>query len=261
MDLADIRKKAKRDRDDAGPVNRPAAAAGEDGSPGTAHGAPRDGMAPAPSRALAPDETGPGKASGSSRPQEATGPGMQAMVVEDDRLEQLFAFTGDEDFASEESYLQGLAPEAAGEEAEEQRCQWLTFSLGEEEYALDIGQIKEIIKPREVTEIPRVPDFILGVISLRGIIVPVYDLKRRLRLGSVELTPASRIVVCEDGERSAGLLVDSITQVVRLPAASVEPPPMVLTGLDRDLVEGVGRQQNRMLILLHLTGVLNPELV
>jgi purine-binding chemotaxis protein CheW len=176
----------------------------------------------------------------------------------EDPLEALFNFRPDVALASEESYLQTLRGQ--DEQKAEVLCEWLTFRLGSEEYALDIAGVCEIIKVREITDIPRVPEFILGIISLRGIIVPIFDLKKRLKLGGGELTPASRIIVCQWGERSAGLLVDSISQVVRIPAGGVEAPPAVLSGVDRELLKGVGRIQGRMMILLDPANVLNAEL-
>jgi len=139
--------------------------------------------------------------------------------------------------------------------------QWLTFFLGGEEYAMDIASVSEIIKPREITDIPRVPGFILGIISLRGIVVPVYDLALRLNLGTVDINQQSRIIVCQHEEGLVGLLVDSIAQVVRLNERKIEPPPAMLSGLDREFVSGIGRFQGRMLILLQLHNVLNPEMV
>jgi purine-binding chemotaxis protein CheW len=179
-------------------------------------------------------------------------------LTQDDPLEALFNFCPDVVLATEERYLQTL--QAQADEKSEEVYEWLSFSLGREEYALDIEGVNEIIKLREITDIPRVPEFILGIVSLRGIIVPVFDLRRRLKLEAGEPTPASRIVVCQRGERAAGLLVDSITQVVRIPASSVEPPPAVFSGLDRELLAGVGRIQGRMLILLNLANVLNAEI-
>ncbi|MDY0268183.1 chemotaxis protein CheW [Trichloromonas sp.] len=143
----------------------------------------------------------------------------------------------------------------------EQNRQWLTFFLQGEEYAMDIETVNEIIKPREITDIPRVPDFILGIVSLRGIVVPVYDLARRLNLGQVELGAQSRIIVCHHGGGLIGLLVDSIAQVVRLNERKIEAAPAMLSGLDREFIAGIGRYQGRMLILLQLHNVLNPELV
>lgn len=170
-------------------------------------------------------------------------------------LDRLFAGAGGVQFATEEAYQTALAAQDAGEDSD--LAQFLAFQLGPEEYALDITRISEIIKPREYTDIPRVPEFILGLISLRGVIVPVFDLRRRFRLGEPQLTSASRIIVCREGEVVAGLLVDSISQVIRLAADRIEPPPAVLSGVDRNLVEGVGRYQGRMIILLNLASVLD----
>jgi purine-binding chemotaxis protein CheW len=179
--------------------------------------------------------------------------------AEDDPIDALFAYKLEDGLITTENYLQALV--ASDEEVDSNIEQWLTFSVGNEEYALSIESVSEIIKPREVTDIPRVPDFISGIISLRGIIVPVFDLTRRLNLGESEMTSASRIIVCQDGERLAGFIVDRINQVVNVPISNIEPPPTVLSGLDRDFVEGVGRVDDRMLILLHLSHVINAELV
>lgn len=178
---------------------------------------------------------------------------------EADPLEALFAFRVEGGLATEDSYLKALMGDE--DAADKDQHQWLTFSLGSEEYALDIEAVSEIIKPREVTDIPRVPDFIRGIISLRGIIVPVFDLRGRLNLGTVESGPATRIIVCHLEGKMAGFMVDSINHVVNIPRSRIEPPPTVLSGLDRDFVEGVGRVDGRMLILLHLSNVINAELV
>ena len=176
-----------------------------------------------------------------------------------DPLEALFSFRVDGALATEETYLKALVGDE--DEVDSDQRQWLTFSLGAEEYALELEVVNEIIKPREVTDIPRVPEFIRGIISLRGIIVPVFDLRGRLNIGVVEPGPTARIVVCQQDENIAGLLVDSINQVVTIPGNRIEPPPTVLSGLDRDFVEGVGRIDGRMLILLHLKNVINAEML
>ena len=175
----------------------------------------------------------------------------------EDPLEALFNYCPEIDLATEEAYAEGLA--ALSREDREEVEQWLTFPVGNEEYALDIDHVSEIIKWRQVEEIPRVPDFVLGIISLRGQVVPVFDLPRRMKLGSVEVSPASRIIVCQKGERHAGLLVDGINQVVKMPVRKTEPPPAMLSGLDRDMVKGVGRYQDRMIFMLNLDHVLDAE--
>jgi len=189
-------------------------------------------------------------------PEELSPPVLSRSALE--ALDELFAGAADIDLATEEIYLQGLQDQDAAANIEKQ--QWLTFGLGGEHYAVDIRYVRELIKPREITDIPRVPDFILGIISLRGIIVPIFDLRRRLKLEAAEIDLNTRIVVCEQGDRVAGLLVDNITQVVKFSEQEIEPPPAVLSGLDRELVEGVGRVQGKMVVLLDLPSVLDAEL-
>ena len=170
-------------------------------------------------------------------------------------LDLLFAAT--EEFALATDGLADDVIESPADAREQASCQYLAFHLGDEEYALDIRRISEIIKLREFTDIPRAPGFILGIISLRGVVVPVFDLRCRLNLGVSELLPTTRIVVCQHEDVSVGLLVDSINQVVNLIDDEVEPPPGVLSGLDREMVSGLGRYQGRMIILLNIESVLN----
>jgi purine-binding chemotaxis protein CheW len=181
-----------------------------------------------------------------------------ATTPQRNRLDQLFMGNAQQDSNAEAWSLAS----AWGQEKEavEEYRQMLSFALGNEEYALDIHDIREIIKPRDITDIPRVPDFILGIISLRGIVIPVFDLKRRFKLGTSILSPSSRIIICQRDNKAAGLLVDSISQVIKVPHASIEPPPLVLCGLERELLDGVGRHQEKMLILLNMPCVLNTDL-
>jgi purine-binding chemotaxis protein CheW len=170
-------------------------------------------------------------------------------------LDLLFAAT--EEFAQATDAPSDDVIESPADAREQASCQYLAFHLGDEEYALDIKRISEIIKVREFTDIPRAPGFILGIISLRGVVVPVFDLCCRLNLGVSELMPTTRIVVCQHEDVSVGLLVDSINQVVNLIDDEVEPPPGVLSGLDREMVSGLGRYQGRMIILLNIESVLD----
>ena len=172
-------------------------------------------------------------------------------------LDKLFAQHEIFELATEEIYQQTLT--GRDEQAGEDVCQYLAFKLDCEEYALDIRQISEIIKVRELTEIPRVPDFVLGVISLRGLVVPVFDLSQRLHLGKARLSGASRIVVCKVDDAVVGLLVDSINQVIHLPPRQQEPTPGALSGLDREMISGIGRYQGSMMIILNLPKVMNVD--
>ncbi|HWP35270.1 MAG TPA: chemotaxis protein CheW [Thermodesulfobacteriota bacterium] len=132
----------------------------------------------------------------------------------------------------------------------------LAFRLANEEYALDIGVVEEIITPRPITEVPLTPDFILGLLSLRGRIVPVFDLRRRLSLAAAPLSRDSRIIIAAEGGRIAGLAVDGVSGVVRLPAAAIGPTPAVVGGTDAEFLAGLGRADGRLLILLNLGRVL-----
>jgi purine-binding chemotaxis protein CheW len=170
-------------------------------------------------------------------------------------LDLLFAAT--EEFSLATDVPSDEVIESPADAREQASRQYLAFHLGNEEYALDIKQISEIIKVREFTDIPRAPGFILGIISLRGVVVPVFDLSCRLNLGVSELMPTTRIVVCQHEDVFVGLLVDTINQVVNLIDNEVEPPPGVLSGLDREMVSGLGRYQGRMIILLNIENVLD----
>jgi purine-binding chemotaxis protein CheW len=118
-------------------------------------------------------------------------------------------------------------------------------------------EIKEIIKPRELTEIPRAPEFVSGVISLRGLIVPVINMRKRLGMSGEALASRTRIIIVKTGEGFSGLHVDEVTGVVKVDRATIEPPPPVLNGIDRDFVSSIGRVDNRMIIALEINNVTN----
>jgi purine-binding chemotaxis protein CheW len=139
--------------------------------------------------------------------------------------------------------------------------EFLYFKVASEKYAITIMEIKEIIKPREVTEVPRVPDFVPGVLSLRGVIIPVFDMVKRLGLpASGKASGKERIIVVRKGDDLCGVLVDEVVQVVKIAAASIEPPPAVLDGIDREFVNGIGRNDSQMLILLNMEKILDVTL-
>lgn len=135
--------------------------------------------------------------------------------------------------------------------------EFLGFMLADEEYALDILEIKEIIRPQTITTVPRTPEYLRGIITLRGVIVPVFDLRRRLGLRESEEGPGTRIVVVYWEEEFAGLIVDSITQVMRVAVGSIEPPPPTIGLVEAEFIRGVTRHQERLVILLNLKRVLD----
>lgn len=133
----------------------------------------------------------------------------------------------------------------------------LCFRVADEIYGVNIMELKEIIKPRETTEVPHAPPFIAGVISLRGIIIPVFVLRERLGLSREGGGAKERIIVVKKGEGLCGILVDEVTQVVRIAADTVEHPPAVLDGIDREFVSGIGRHDGKIVIMLAMEKVLD----
>jgi purine-binding chemotaxis protein CheW len=152
-----------------------------------------------------------------------------------------------------------LSQQEADEEEEEEKLQLLVFLLGQEEYALNIMDIKEIIRPMEVTEVPKAPEYIQGIISLRGMIIPVMDVNKRLGLPVREHGHENRIIVVKWREHLFGLFVDSVVQVMNLPLARIEPPPEILGGVEGEFLRGVGKVEDRLIILLNLVRILALE--
>jgi purine-binding chemotaxis protein CheW len=136
-----------------------------------------------------------------------------------------------------------------------------TFFLAGEEYGVDVRLVQEIIRVSEITQVPRAPTFVKGVINLRGRIVPVVDLKRKLGLGEVdEDARPSRILVAKLKERLVGLLVDGANQVLKVPVAVIEPAPEEVVAIDANYIRGVAKLEKRLIILMDLSKVLFPEL-
>lgn len=153
-----------------------------------------------------------------------------------------------------------LASDSKEEQVNDAFDQFLCFMVSDELYGINIMEIKEIIKPREVTEVPRVPSFVSGIISLRGVIIPIIDMLNRLGLSRDGMTGRERIVVVRHGETFSGLFVDEVIQVVRIAKERLEPPPAVLEGIDREFVSGIGRTEDRMIILLDMEHIADINL-
>jgi purine-binding chemotaxis protein CheW len=166
---------------------------------------------------------------------------------------------GTEHFATEEEYSHGLTAYQGSDEFEQ--VQWLGFYLGKEEYALDLEVVSELIKPRTLTELPQVPAYICGIITLRGEVIPVVDLHIRLGLQYDQPSDGDlqRIVICDGPDQKIGLLVDRISQVVRLPVENVETPHLLGENPAIAYIQGVGRSQGRMLIQLRPEKVIEIE--
>lgn len=135
-----------------------------------------------------------------------------------------------------------------------------TFVLAREEYGVDVRQVQEIRRVTEITAVPRAPEFVRGVINLRGRILPVLDLRRRLGLGEVVVGRASRIVVVHLKGRLLGLLVDGAQQVLKVPVSQVEPAPEEVVQKGGDYIRGVAKLTDRLIVLVDLERLLAHEL-
>jgi purine-binding chemotaxis protein CheW len=143
--------------------------------------------------------------------------------------------------------------------ATDQWEQLVVFDLAHEFYGVDIGAVNTIIRMQEITRIPRTPEFVEGVINLRGSIVPVIDLRKRFGLPVGEATKSSRIVVVEAAGVMIGMVVDAVAETLRLSADMIEPPSPVVVNVDSAYVRGVGKQDNRLVILIDLEKVLTEK--
>ena len=140
--------------------------------------------------------------------------------------------------------------------------QLVIFDLAEETYGVDIGSVREIIRIQEITKVPRTPEFVEGVINLRGKVIPVIDLRKRFGFGQADATKDTRIVVVDIGDNDIGVVVDAVTEVLRLAADAVEPPTGLITTTDSDYLLGIAKLESRLIILLDLQkALLNLDLV
>jgi purine-binding chemotaxis protein CheW len=141
--------------------------------------------------------------------------------------------------------------------------QYLTFVLDEEMYALDINKVREVLDLGTITKVPRMPDFMRGVINLRGGVVPVVDLRMKFGLGATEKTVNTCIIIIEigiDGENTlCGVLADSVNEVLDIEDDRIEPPPKIGTRLRTEFISGMGKKNDQFIIILDIDRVFSGE--
>ncbi|HMK44852.1 MAG TPA: chemotaxis protein CheW [Dissulfurispiraceae bacterium] len=141
--------------------------------------------------------------------------------------------------------------------------QYLTFKLGEEAFALDVNVVREILDFTTITKVPKTPDFMRGVINLRGSVVPVIDMRLKFGMGATEKTVNTCIVVVEvvfDHERTVlGALVDAVQEVFELESSQIEPAPKIGTRLKTDFIKGMGKRDGAFIIILDIDRVFSSE--
>lgn len=141
--------------------------------------------------------------------------------------------------------------------------QYLTFTLGEEDFALEIARVREVLDYTDITKVPRMPEFLRGVINLRGNVVPVVDLRLKLGMSAIERSVDTCIVIVDiliDGEMiQMGALADSVKEVINLTPDQIAPPPRLGTKLDNKFLKGMGTQDERFLIILDIDRVFSVD--
>lgn len=144
----------------------------------------------------------------------------------------------------------------AEEEYVNDEIQLVIFKLGREEYGVSILQVQEIKRITEITRVPHTPDYIKGVINLRGSVLPVIDLKKRLNLPQQAPTEDTRIIIVKVEELSIGMVVDAVSEVLTISQQHVDSPEVVAGSVSANYLSGVGKLEDRLLILLNLEAII-----
>ncbi len=145
--------------------------------------------------------------------------------------------------------------QSAGDEL----LQLVSFNIGEEEFGVDILKVQEINRMVEVTRVPNTPEYVDGVINLRGKVIPIIDLRRRFGMARKGKDKNTRIIVVELSGKVLGFVVDAVSEVLRIQKSVTEPPPPIIAGIKAEYITAIGKLDNRLLILLDLERVLTTE--
>jgi purine-binding chemotaxis protein CheW len=133
------------------------------------------------------------------------------------------------------------------------------FELGKEIYGVDISVVYEIIRMQPITRMPKAPFFVEGVINLRGKVIPVVDMRKRFGLPTAEQTKDNRIMVLESLGQNIGIIIDAVTEVLRIPSDSIEPPSDIVISAASDYLLGIAKHDKSMIILLDMDRVLHKD--
>ncbi|MFZ5968152.1 MAG: chemotaxis protein CheW [Bacillota bacterium] len=137
--------------------------------------------------------------------------------------------------------------------------QYVIFRLDNEEYGVDIMNVKEISEFKESVKVPNTPKFVDGIINLRGDITPIINLKKRFNLAGSNANEDTRIIVINIQDRQVGFVVDEASQVIRISENDIEPAPEIVAGVDKKYITGVGKLKDRIVLLLDLEYILTDD--
>lgn len=144
-------------------------------------------------------------------------------------------------------------------EANDEVLQWVTFRLEEETYGINVMQVQEVLRYSEIAPVPGAPDYVLGIINLRGNVVTVIDTRLRFGLPQTEVSDNSRIVIIESDKQVIGILVDSVAEVVYLKSSEIDSAPNVGTDESAKFIQGVSNRDSELLILVDLDKMLTDD--
>lgn len=130
--------------------------------------------------------------------------------------------------------------------------QLVTFTLGKEEYAVDILKVQEINRMTEIAKVPNAPNFVEGVINLRGRVIPVVSLRKRFTLSEKDKDEQSRIMIMDIQGLTIGIVVDSVSEVLRIPANTVDPTPHIASDISTEFIKGIAKLEDRLIILIDM---------
>ena len=149
--------------------------------------------------------------------------------------------------------------EVRKDQSNDEVLQWVTFQLEEETYGINVMQVREVLRYTEIAPVPGAPDYVLGIINLRGNVVPVIDTRSRFGLMEGEITDNTRIIVIESEHQVIGILVDSVAEVVYLRSSEIDTTPSVGTDESAKFIQGVSNRDGKLLILVDLNKLLTDE--
>jgi purine-binding chemotaxis protein CheW len=155
--------------------------------------------------------------------------------------------------------MEELMEEARTSEGSREVRQLISFAVGAEEYGLELLRVKEVIRMRQITWLPKAPSFVRGIINLRGDVIPIVDLRERFGLAARDHTAMTRVIVVEVEGRMVGMVVDSASQVVRVPTDQFDPPPPIMGEANRGLITAIGKIGDRLVIMIDVDRILSCE--
>ncbi len=145
------------------------------------------------------------------------------------------------------------------EEKTANSIQLVSFTVGNEDYGVHIGQVQEIIRMTGITHLPQTEEYVKGVINLRGNIIPIIDMRTKFHMDSLEYSELTRVIVVNMNDKLVGLVVDSVAKVLELAEKEIEDPPEVIHGLSREYIDGIGKLDEKMIIILKVEKVLSDD--